>query len=254
MEMPSCDVLGFPCFVGRLDAAVGALIARARSGDGGYACLGNAHVLVTALHDKKVATALNNAWAVFPDGAPVSWVQRRHGFTGAQRIAGPDLMPMVIEAGVPSGLTHFLLGSSQSTLDRLLARIEKRHPGVRITGSYSPTRAEIEDADRGVLDIARATKPNIIWCAFGAPRQELWMEAHAQLLAPAVLVGVGAAFDFLAGAKPRAPLWMQRGGLEWLHRLINEPVRLAGRYARTNSEFALRATTELMVGRKGERQ
>jgi N-acetylglucosaminyldiphosphoundecaprenol N-acetyl-beta-D-mannosaminyltransferase len=91
----------------------------------------------------------------------------------------------------------------------------------------------------------------VIWCAFGAPRQELWMAAHAKELAPAVLVGVGAAFDFLSGEKARAPIWMQRSGLEWLHRLLHEPRRLAGRYVQTNTEFALRAVLEVTRGRGG---
>ena len=251
MATPSCEVLGFPCFVGRFDAAVGALVARAKSGDGGYACLGNAHVLVTALHDERVRKALDDAWTVFPDGAPVSWLQRCHGRRAAQRIAGPDLMPVVIEAGLPSGLSHFLLGSSEPTVDHLRMRLERRHPGIQITGSYSPSRAEIEDDDRDVVDIVRAAEPEIIWCAFGAPRQELWMAAHAKELAPAVLVGVGAAFDFLAGEKTRAPVWMQRSGLEWFHRLLHEPRRLARRYLQTNTEFALRALLELTRGRVG---
>lgn len=245
MATPSCEVLGFPCFAGRFDAAVGALVARAKSGDGGYACLGNAHVLVTALHDERVRRALDEAWTVFPDGAPVSWLQRRHGLRAAQRVAGPDLMPVVIEAGLPSRLSHFLLGSSESTVDHLRMRLERRHPGIRITGSCSPSRAEIDADDDDVVDIVRAAEPEVIWCAFGAPRQELWMAAHAKELAPAVLVGVGAAFDFLAGEKTRAPVWMQRSGLEWLHRLQAEPRRLAGRYIRTNSEFVVRAGLEL---------
>ena len=122
-------------------------------------------------------------------------------------------------------------------------------PGAATPRSYSPSREEIEADDRDVVDIVRAAEAEVIWCAFGAPRQELWMAAHAEELAPAVLVGVGAAFDFLAGKKTRAPVWMQRVGLEWLHRLLHEPRRLARRYLQTNTEFAVRALLELTRGR-----
>jgi N-acetylglucosaminyldiphosphoundecaprenol N-acetyl-beta-D-mannosaminyltransferase len=91
----------------------------------------------------------------------------------------------------------------------------------------------------------RSTNPHIVWCALGAPKQELWMAREADRLAPAFVVGVGAAFDFLAETKRRAPLWMQQSGLEWLHRLLSEPRRLSGRYAQTNCEFALRTLADL---------
>lgn len=246
LELPRCDVLGFPCFVGGLDAAAQAVLDRADSSDGGYACLGNAHVLVTALHDDRLRRALKDAWAVFPDGAPVAWMQRRHGAQAAERVAGPDLMPRVIEAGLPRAAGHFLLGSNEATLEALRNRLEQRHPRIRIAGTYSPSRAAVDGDDPQIVEATLAAKPEIVWCAFGAPRQEIWMARHAGELAPALLLGVGASFDFLAGTKPRAPMWMQREGLEWLHRLLSEPRRLAGRYIRTNSEFILRALAELV--------
>jgi N-acetylglucosaminyldiphosphoundecaprenol N-acetyl-beta-D-mannosaminyltransferase len=94
------------------------------------------------------------------------------------------------------------------------------------------------------------TEPHVVWCAFGAPKQELWMHRNASALTPALVLGVGAAFDFHAGTKKRAPVWMQRAGLEWLHRLCSEPRRLAGRYLITNSEFLLRASAQLVRRRK----
>jgi N-acetylglucosaminyldiphosphoundecaprenol N-acetyl-beta-D-mannosaminyltransferase len=143
-------------------------------------------------------------------------------------------MESVLGAG---GLRHFLFGSTPEVLERLRERF-----GDAIVGAVSPPFGNV-GAD--AVEEIRATRPDVIWCALGAPKQELWMATHADALAPALLLGVGAAFDFVAGTKPRAPRWMQRTSLEWAHRLATEPRRLAGRYARTNTEFALRICLEL---------
>jgi N-acetylglucosaminyldiphosphoundecaprenol N-acetyl-beta-D-mannosaminyltransferase len=186
---------------------------------------------------------------VFPDGAPVAWLQRRTSSAAAARTAGPDLMPLVIESGLSTGVRHFFLGSTEAVLETLCGLIERTYPGVRIAGSYSPSAQEVDTDDPSPIERVRATDPDIVWCAFGAPRQELWMSRHAHALSPGVLVGVGAAFDFITGAKPRAPSWVQRHGFEWLHRFAHEPRRLGRRYLQTNSEFIVRALAQLAAGR-----
>jgi N-acetylglucosaminyldiphosphoundecaprenol N-acetyl-beta-D-mannosaminyltransferase len=238
----SCTVLGTDCFSGKADEAAALVLERVRTQRGGYACFCNVHVVVSALHDDALRDSLDGAWARFPDGAPVAWMQRRLGQREAERVAGPDLMPRIFELGVPLGLRHYLLGST----DEVLERIGERFPDVVFAGRSAP---EITNAGAGSSDVCadvRAAQPDIVWCAFGAPKQELWMREHTPLLAPAVVLGVGAAFDFVAGAKPRAPVRMQALGLEWLHRLASEPRRLTGRYVRTNSEFVLRAARDLV--------
>jgi N-acetylglucosaminyldiphosphoundecaprenol N-acetyl-beta-D-mannosaminyltransferase len=206
--------------------------------------MANVHVLVSACHDEQLRRALATAHAVFPDGEPVAWVQRRIGHVSS-RIAGPDLMPYVIERGQDLKLRHFLLGSTNDVLRRLQQSLDSRYPTALIVGAYSPSRDEIETEGTTVADRIKSCEADVIWCAFGAPRQELWMAEHASKLSSSVLVGVGAAFDFLAGTKARAPIWMQRAGLEWLHRLGQEPSRLATRYLRTNGEFIVRAVADL---------
>ena len=217
------------------------MLERVRARRGGYACFCNVHVVVSALHDDALRDSLDAAWARFADGAPVAWMQRRLGERGAQRVAGPDLMPRIFALGVPFGLRHYLVGSTDDVLDRIRARF----PQVVFAGSAAPA---IADAGGELCAKISAAQPEIVWCAFGAPKQEIWMRKHAPFLAPAVLLGVGAAFDFAAGAKPRAPVRMQALGLEWLHRLASEPRRLTGRYVRTNSEFVVRAARDLVGG------
>jgi N-acetylglucosaminyldiphosphoundecaprenol N-acetyl-beta-D-mannosaminyltransferase len=242
----SCTVLGIRCFVGDVKSASGRVLARVRERSGGYVCQANAHVLVTAQHDEGVRTALENAWMVCPDGWPVAWLERRLGAQNASRIAGADLMTQVFEAGQARGLRHYLFGSTPAVLDALERALSVAHPRAQIVGTFSPPFGQPSEAEtRKHVDRIREDGPDVVWCGLGAPKQELWMQHHAPSLAPAVVVGVGAAFDFHAGSKPRAPAWMQRAGLEWAHRLGSEPRRLAGRYARTNSEFMVRAALEL---------
>lgn len=225
------------CFSGELGGAVEAVVERALSGRGGYACLANVHVAVTTERDEQLRRALASAWRVFPDGTPIAWLRRRGGAADARRIPGPDLFAATLDAGRAVGLRHYLLGSTPSVLASLEQRIRERFPGVEIAGTQAPPRGAERSA--ACLDAVRAAQPHVVWVALGAPKQELWMADHADALAPALLVGVGAAFDFHAGLKPRAPRWMQSAGLEWLHRLATEPRRLAWRYLSTNTQFAL---------------
>jgi len=208
----------------------------------------NVHVLTTAQRDLDLRAALERAWAVFPDGAPVAWLLRRSGAPNAGRIAGMELMSAVIERGIAHGLRHYFVGSTPEVLAKLERNLPERFPGVRLVGSAGPFGNEAT-LDSVVAHICEA-EPHVVWCAFGAPKQEFWMHRNADALAPALVLGVGAAFDFYAGTKKRAPVWMQRAGLEWLHRLLSEPQRLFGRYLTTNSEFLARASIQLVKRRR----
>lgn len=245
------SVLGVPCFVGDVREAGEQVVARAQGEGGGYVCQANAHVLVSACHDQTLRVALDGAWSVNPDGWPVAWVARRHGSAAAQKIAGADLMCEVLALGSPIGLKHYLYGSTVDVLRRLERNLTDAHPGACIVGALSPPFVQVSDEEtHEMLTTIRESEPDVVWVALGAPKQELWMSRYAHLLTPAVAVGVGAAFDFLAGTKRRAPRWMQRHGLEWAHRFMSEPRRLAGRYARTNSEFMIRAALDLIAARR----
>ena len=238
-------VLGTECFCGNADEAAAAILTRVFAQHGGYGCFCNVHVVVTALHDERLRRSLDEAWLCFADGAPVAWMQRRAGHLVARRTAGPDLLPALVGLGQPYGLRHFLLGSTSEVCDRLRDRLLRAFPKALVVGTSSPTLADGDRFDEHLVHEIGAVAPDIVWCAFGAPKQEAWMSTHHRALAPALLLGVGAAFEFNAGTKRRAPVAMQALGLEWLHRLASDPRRLGGRYLRTNTEFILRATAEL---------
>lgn len=243
-------VLGVECFAGDQATAARAVAERALAGCGGYCCFCNVHVFGLAQRHEDVRRALGDAWIVFPDGAPVAWLQRRFG-VASQRVPGPDLMPRVLELGLEAGLRHYLFGSTPQVLDALQERLRAAYPGIRIAGALSPPFELTSECRWGwAVDEISRSEPHLVWCSLGAPKQELWMHRYADGLSPALVLGVGAAFDFLAGAKHRAPLWMQRCSLEWLHRLASEPRRLSGRYVRTNSAFVLRIGIELLKRRR----
>jgi N-acetylglucosaminyldiphosphoundecaprenol N-acetyl-beta-D-mannosaminyltransferase len=238
--------------VGDLEAAAATVAQRAGSGAAGYACLGSVHSLVTAVHDPSLRRALDDAWLVFPDGYPVAWLERRGGASNAMRIAGADLMARVFDHGQQLGLRHYLYGSTAEVLDRLASRLLSRFPEAIICGRCSPPFAAPSAPElTRTVEAVKAARPDVVWCGLGMPKQELWMQRHAPELSPALVIGVGAAFDFLAGTKRRAPGAMQRLGLEWLYRLVSEPRRLGGRYMRTNSEFVALLGWELWRQRRG---
>lgn len=250
--MESASVLGVRCFAGSLEAAAQQVAARAGDKAGGYVCFCNVHVLVSSLHDERLRSALDGAWAVFPDGWPVAWLARQSGHPQARRIAGADVMSLVFVLSQSLALRHYLFGSTPGTLFRLRRRFQEGYPAAQIVGAYAPPFGPVGALGAGEIKRIRVAEPDLVWCALGAPKQELWMQRHAEALAPSVLLGVGAAFDFLSGTRPRAPLWMQDSSLEWLHRLAHEPGRLASRYIRTNGEFVARATIE--VARRRQRR
>jgi N-acetylglucosaminyldiphosphoundecaprenol N-acetyl-beta-D-mannosaminyltransferase len=254
-QRPHGEVFGNEFYAGTLSDAAEAVVERALSGEGGYATLTGTHGLTSVAHDPLWKAALASAWYNFPDGAPVAWRLRRSGAVVADRIPGPDLMPLVISTGRTRGLRHFLFGSTSAVLEGLQVRLTELYPGAQIAGAYSPPFREFTPADdeeiRGAI---LASDPHIVWVGLGAPKQDIWMYRHAPELPGALCVGVGAAFDFISGNKQRAPRWMQELGMEWAHRMAREPRALGPRYAMVTSRFlALMATDLLRPGRRGRR-
>jgi N-acetylglucosaminyldiphosphoundecaprenol N-acetyl-beta-D-mannosaminyltransferase len=247
----TATVLGVECFAGSVEQAAADTLVRARSREGGYVCLCSAHGIVLSHHDDAFLEALDRAWLVLPDGFPVAWMARRMGAPRATRIPGTEFMAAVFERGQRIGLRHFLYGASSDVLEQLAAKLTGRFPQANITGSLSPSFTPLNPTEAHD-DIQRISvaQPDVVWVGISTPKQDLWMSLYAQLLAPAVVVGVGAAFDFNAGTKRRAPKWMQRTSLEWLHRLASEPRRLTGRYARIIAEFSVRAAVDLVRQRR----
>jgi N-acetylglucosaminyldiphosphoundecaprenol N-acetyl-beta-D-mannosaminyltransferase len=203
----------------------------------GYICLGTAHGLTEAQRDPQLRKIYNDALLTTPDGMPLVWL----GPPGAERVYGPDLMLAVCDAGRGCGLRHFLYGGVPGVAEELRRRLIARFPGIEIVGTFTPPFRELNSTELDALqaEVARL-RPDVIWVGLGSPKQEKFMAQHWRHLDAGVLIGVGAAFDFLSGRVRQAPRWIQRSGFEWLYRLGTEPRRLGRRYLTTTPLFAWR--------------
>jgi N-acetylglucosaminyldiphosphoundecaprenol N-acetyl-beta-D-mannosaminyltransferase len=203
-----------------------------------YVCCVSVHGLVTAQRDREIRSALNRAGLASEDGMPLVWWCRRAGFAQASRVCGSDLLEAMCALAVERGHRHYFYGGSPHVVEQLAARLAQRHPGLAVAGYRSPPfRPLTEEEDAADVAEINVARPDFVWVGLGLPKQEKWMAAHVGKINATALIGVGAAFDFHAGTKPRAPRWMQQSGLEWLFRLASEPRRLAGRYLIDNTIF-----------------
>lgn len=214
-----------------------------------YVCITNVHSVVTAGQEAAFREVVAVCDMATPDGAPIAWMLRKLGFSGQERINGPDLMWKYCELASQRGESIFLYGGTDKTLAILQPKLLAAFPGLKIAGAISPPfRALSAEEDAADVALINASGAGTVWVSLGCPKQEKWMAAHRGRV-NAVMIGVGAAFDYHAGTIQRAPLWMQRNGLEWLHRLLSEPGRLWKRYLVTNTLFILGATKQLVFSR-----
>jgi N-acetylglucosaminyldiphosphoundecaprenol N-acetyl-beta-D-mannosaminyltransferase len=202
-----------------------------------YVCICNVHSVVTARLEPDFMRIVNEADMATPDGMPVAWTLRRQGFVLQERINGPDLMWRYCELAAANAYPVYLYGSTEETSAALRSRLLHAFPGLVIAGAISPPfRALSAEEDEAIVEEINASGAAVVFVALGCPRQERWMAAHRGRVR-AVLIGVGAAFDYHAGRVRRAPKWAQNAGLEWAFRLMSEPRRLWRRYLLTNVLF-----------------
>lgn len=191
----------------------------------------NVDFLKLAKHDLAFRRLLNTADLVVADGMPLVWAARLLGTPVPARITGTDLVLGCAALAAAGGHRIFLLGGAPSVADLAARALCKRFPGLCVCGTYAPPFGPFSaEEDARIVSRIRAAGPDVLFVAFGAPRQDVWIRAHMAELGVPVCVGIGGVLNFLAGTIRRAPLWMQRSGLEWLFRLSQEPARLAKRY------------------------
>jgi N-acetylglucosaminyldiphosphoundecaprenol N-acetyl-beta-D-mannosaminyltransferase len=216
-----------------------------------YVCVTGVHGVIESQRDENLRQIHNAAGLVTPDGMPLVWLSRVRGFGHVSRVYGPDLLLALCERSVNAGYRHFFYGGAEGVPTQLAANLQRRFPGLRVAGTYSPPfRALTTEEDAQVMHRIREANPDVVWIGLSTPKQERWMAAHVEPLKVPVLLGVGAAFDFHAGRKRQAPRWMQRSGLEWLFRLIMEPRRLGRRYLINNPLFVTLILLQVLGLRK----
>lgn len=213
-----------------------------------YVCLCNVHSVVTARQDADFEAVVNQADLALPDGAPVAAALRLEGHPSQRRINGPDLMWRHLRQCERQGLPVFFYGSTDETLAALRQAMLLAFPRLQIAGMVSPPFRELTaDEDEAYVQQINDSGAAALFVGLGCPKQEHWMAAHRGRI-HAVMLGVGAAFDYHAGIVKRAPRWMQRNGLEWVYRLVSEPRRLVWRYLQTNTIFVVAMLARVLRG------
>lgn len=216
-----------------------------------YVCVTGVHGVIESQRDAKLRAIHNRAGMVVPDGMPLVWIAKHRGHDWVDRVYGPDLMLALAAASEDRGYRHYFYGGAEGVPELLRDRLVARYPRLNVVGTYSPPfRPLTADEDEQVVRRISATRPDLVWVGLSTPKQERWMASHVGRIPGAVLLGVGAAFDFHAGLKKQAPPWMQKGGLEWLYRMVSEPRRLGPRYLRNNPEFLWKMVTRGLRGHK----
>lgn len=213
-----------------LERALDVFFAAIAARGGGYIACTCTHGIVESERDEKLRGILNRSLMTLPDGMPTVWLGRLKRMP-VSRVTAPDFMEAVMRDPRAARVRHYFYGASEATLRRIVERASRSVGAHAIAGAYAPPMRAAREPESGeVLARIAAAQPDIVWVGLGLPKQEYWMARHGAAFPMAVLVGVGAAFDWYAGEKTRAPKWLQTLGLEWLHRVAQEPRRLWPRY------------------------
>lgn len=243
-------ILGVNIAITNMQDTVKLIVEQIDELQGNFICLSNVHTTVMSQKDEEYRNIQNSAFLALPDGSPLSLVQRLRGYRMAEQVAGPDLMAELWKATENTEISHYFYGSTPETIEALEKNLKKEYPGIKIVGMEAPPfrpLTEAEDAEA----VARINQSGaaIVWVGLGAPKQEKWMYEHRGKV-NALMLGVGAGFDFHAGTVKRAPAWMRKHYLEWLYRLIQDPKRLWKRYVQTNGKFLLISVKDAFVWKK----
>jgi N-acetylglucosaminyldiphosphoundecaprenol N-acetyl-beta-D-mannosaminyltransferase len=203
-------------------------------------------MLMEAHDDPAFRRIVNESDLVTPDGMPLVWLLRLRDGPAQERVYGPTLMLTVLRAAAEENVPVGFYGSTPEVLDALVHRLVQLNPDLRVTFAHSPPFRELTSTeDEEICEQIRNSGARILFTGLGCPKQERWMAAHRGRI-PAVMLGVGAAFDFIAEAKRQAPPWIRSAGLEWLFRLTHEPRRLWRRYLLHSPRFVILATAEAL--------
>lgn len=234
--IPRVSVIGVPISAVNMESCIACIEDGLKEAKGQYICVSNVHTTVMAHDDPSYFRIQAESFLSIPDGKPLSMVGKK-SCPDMDRVTGPDLMRRLFEESREKEYTHYFYGNTAENLEALIHKLREQYPYLKIVG-YEPSvfRELTPDEEEALVGRIADAAPDFLWVALGAPRQERFC-ARMKGRIPALMVGVGGAFNVLAGLVPEAPRWMQNMSLEWLYRLIQEPGRLFRRYLVTNSRF-----------------
>jgi len=251
MPVRKVNVLGVGISVLNLQTALAEVADAIRDRRKGYICVTGVHGVMEAQSDESFRGILNNALLCTPDGMPMVWVGKFGGHSEMRRVYGPDLMLDICAWSQENQCRHFFFGGAPGVADQLAGKLKERFPKLEVVGTFTPPFRPLNANEENELrERVHAARPDIFWVGLSTPKQEKFMAEYLLKLDATLMIGVGAAFDFLSGRVRQAPRWMQRSGLEWLYRLCSEPRRLAGRYLKNNPVFLAKITLQLIGFKK----
>jgi N-acetylglucosaminyldiphosphoundecaprenol N-acetyl-beta-D-mannosaminyltransferase len=232
------NILGVGVSAVSMQEAVGRVDRFLQGDSSGYVCVTGVHGIIEAQSDEAFRATLNNSFLTTPDGMPTVWLGRWSGFKDMTRVYGPEFMLEICKLSVERGYRHVLYGGKPGVAEELKAKLEAQFPGLRITGTYTPPFRPLNAAEeRDLMSAIERSQADMLWCGLSTPKQERFMAQYCGRLPVKLMFGVGAAFDINSGNLKDAPRWIKLAGLQWLHRLVLEPRRLASRYLRNNPKF-----------------
>jgi N-acetylglucosaminyldiphosphoundecaprenol N-acetyl-beta-D-mannosaminyltransferase len=235
------NVLGVNVSAVNMDLAVSLTEQWIDAGRSGYVCVTGVHGVMEAQTDPEFLHILNHAAINLPDGMPMTWVGRLQGFRQMDRVFGPDFLAAICHLSVDRGYRNFFYGGQPGVADLLSVTLRNRYPGLQVVGTYTPPFRHLTPHEESeVATQILQSRPHIVWVGLSTPKQERFMARYASRFQVPLMVGVGAAFDYHTGQIRDCSPWIKRAGLQWLHRLIQDPKRLWKRYLINNPAFIWR--------------
>jgi N-acetylglucosaminyldiphosphoundecaprenol N-acetyl-beta-D-mannosaminyltransferase len=246
-QTPQISIVGTPISLISLNQLLQTFDGWVAKSQDRYVVFRDVHGVIAARSNPRLDLAHKKADIVAPDGMPLVWTLRALGVGAITRLCGPDVLPAVCEYGLSRGWRHYFYGGAPGVVERLTGVLVRKYPGLQIAGTQCPPFRRLSPEENEIACSAiRAARPDFVWVGLGTPKQEVWMFEHRGQCGGAVMLGVGAAFDFHANLVRRAPIWMQRAGLEWAYRLVGDPKRLWRRYLVMAPIFVILAARELI--------
>jgi N-acetylglucosaminyldiphosphoundecaprenol N-acetyl-beta-D-mannosaminyltransferase len=246
-SLPRVNILGVGVTATNMREAVNLVDAAVSQGAKGYVCVTGVHGIMEAQKDSAFKAIINRSLLTTPDGMPTVWIGRLTGFSRMRQVTGPNFMLKVCELSVDRGYTHFFYGGVEGVADQLKHVLTHRFPGLKVIGTYTPPFRPLNAAENAELQ-ARVSelRPDFFWVGLSTPKQERFMAEYLPKLDTKLMVGVGAAFDIHTGRVKDSPEWIKSAGVQWLHRLLQEPRRLWKRYLLNNPVFIYKMTLQLL--------